>query len=151
MVLDARLVGRTVRVGTAANLAEVVLADLPVEAFAVPVALHVAPALHAALVQRTVLVAAAAHSAVAQVADVSGDALVVLGAAYGLAYARDIGVRASHKGRWTGTHYAMVHHLALCIWTAGRAAFAGISALIADAGKMVQALLIGPASNLTFI
>lgn len=145
------MVGRTVRVGTAANLAEVVLADLPVEAFAVPVALHVAPALHAALIQRTVLVAAAAHSAVAQVADVSGDALVVLGAAYGLANARDVGVRASHEGRRAGTHHAMVHHLALGIWTTGGAAFAGISALIADAGKMVQALFIGPASNLTFI
>lgn len=145
------MVSRTVRVGTAANLAEVVLADLPVKAFAVPVALHMAPALHAALIQRTVLVAAAAHSAVAQVADVSGDALVVLGAAYGLANARDVGVRASHEGRRAGTHYAMVHHLALGIWTTGRAAFAGVSALIADAGKMVQALFIGPASNLTFI
>lgn len=151
MVLDAGLVSRTVCVSTAADLAEVMLADLPVEAFAVPVALHVAPALDAAFVQCTVLVAAAAHSAIAQVADVSWDALIVLGAAHGLADAGNIGVRASHERRRAGAHHAVVHHLALRIWTTGCATFAGVSALIADTGKVVQALFVGPASDLTFV
>lgn len=59
MVLDARLVGRAIGIGTATNFTEVVLADLPVKALTVTMALNVASVFHTPFVQSTVLVAAA--------------------------------------------------------------------------------------------
>lgn len=50
MVLDAGMVSRTIGVSPAANLAEIVLADFPVEALSVAVTLHVTPAFDTSLI-----------------------------------------------------------------------------------------------------
>lgn len=151
MVLDAGLVSRTVGISTASNLAEVVLADFPVEALSVTMALNVAPVLHAPLVEGTVLVAAAGHSAVAQVADVTRRALLVVRAANCFSNARHVGVRAADKRGRAAAHNSVVDHLALGVGAAGGASFTGISTLVANTGEVVQALLIGSTPNLTFV
>lgn len=151
MVLDAGLVGRTVSISTASNFAEVVLADFPVKALAVPVALNVAPVLDAPLVQSTVLVAATGHSAVAQVADVTRRALLVVGAADRLPHARNVGVRAADERGRAAAHDSVVDDLAFGIGAAGGASFARISTLVANTGEVVQALFIGSTPNLTFV
>lgn len=151
MVLDARLVSRTVSISTASNLAEVVLADFPVEALAVPMTLNVAPVLDAPLVESTVLVAAAGHSAVAQVADVTRRALLVVGAADCLSHTRHVGMRTADKRGWAAAHNSVVDDLALGVGATGGASFTGISTLVADTGEVVQALLIGSTPNLTFV
>lgn len=151
MVLDARLVGRAIGIGTATNFAEVVLADFPVKALAVAMALNVAPVFHAPFVQGAVLVAAARHSTVSQVADVSWGALLIVRTTNWLPHASYVGVRTADELGRAAAHDTVVDHFALCIGAAGGTAFARISALVTDAGKMVQALLVSATSNLTSV
>lgn len=151
MVLDAGLVGRTVSISTASNFAEVVLADFPVKALTVPMALDVAPVLDAPLVESTVLVAAAGYSAVSQVADVTWRALLVVGAANCFPHTCHIGMRAADERGRAAADNAVVDDLALGVGAAGGASFTGISTLVANTGKVVQALLVGSTPNLTFV
>lgn len=151
MVLDAGLVSCTVSISTASNFAEVVLADFPVKALTVPMALDVAPVLDAPLVESTVLVAAAGYSAVSQVADVTRRALLVVGAANRFPHTCHIGMRAADERGWAAADNAVVDDLALGVGAAGGASFAGISTLVANTGKVVQALLVGSTPNLTFV
>lgn len=67
------------------------------------------------------------------------------------AHASNIGVRAANKLGRTAAYDTMVDHFTLCIGATGGTAFTRISALVADAGEMVQALFIGAASNLTSV
>lgn len=97
MVFDTRLVSRTVSIGTAANFAEVVLADFPVKALTVTMALNMASIFNTPLIQGTVLVAAAGHSAVSQVTNMSWSALLVVRAAHWFPHTSNIGVRAANK------------------------------------------------------
>lgn len=148
LVLDASLVERAVRVGSATDSAEVAFADLPLEALTISMALDVTPALDAPFVQSAVLVATTADSAVSQVADVSRRAFLVLAAAHGFPHAGNVSVRASDKTGGATAHHPMVDDFALRIWAARRASFARILAPVADAGKMVQTLFVGATSDL---
>lgn len=151
MVLDARLVGRAIGIGTATNFAEVVLADFPVKALTVAMALNVAPVFHAPFVQGAVLVAAARHSTVSQVADVSWGALLIVRATNWLPHTSYVGMRTADELSRAAAHDTVVDHFALRIGATGGTAFTRISALVTDAGKMVQALLIRATSNLTSV
>lgn len=151
MVLDARLVGGAIGIGTATNFAEVVLADLPVKALTVSMALNMAPVFHAPFIQGTVLVAAARHSTIPQVADVSWGALLIVRTTHWLSHTSYVGMRTANEIGRAAAHDTVVHHFAFCIGATGGTAFTWISALVTDAGKMVQALLVSAASNLTSV
>lgn len=81
----------------------------------------------------------------------SWGAFLVLCTTNWLPYTSYVGMRTADELGWTAAHDTMVDHFALCIGAAGGTAFTWISALVADAGEMVQALFISATSNLTSV
>lgn len=81
----------------------------------------------------------------------SWGAFLIVCTTHWLSHTSYVGMRTANEIGWAAAHDTVVHHFALCIGATGGTAFTWISALVTDTGKMVQALLVSAASNLTSV
>ena len=145
LVVDAGQLAGTVGAGAAAQDTGHSLADL----LAVTVSVHPAHRFTKAVVAHLVVAAGFVVEAdiftELAVTDLSLRALGVTGADLGLLHTGHGRTGVGDEAGWTGAGGAVVHHLALSVGTAGRAA--GVRAPVVDAGVGLGAVLVLPAAN----